>query len=79
MARGQMRNISWPIDVTTRMVGVSFPVDRRTAEERLDGVNVKGRNVTEYFDNMRFPLNSPADLTEQIKNASEGKKVTSSE
>ncbi len=76
MAEQRTKNISWPIEVTTRTKGIDFPMPRELAEQLLKGITIEeGKDVTEYFDLMDWPVNSPADLTEQIKIASEGRQV----
>lgn len=66
----------WPIAVTKRLEGVDFPMDRKTAEQKLSGVSVEGKDIGQLFDRMNFPVNSPADLEQQIKTAKEGGSVS---
>ncbi len=57
-------------DLEDRLRGVNFPLERSDAEERLRGASVEGRDITSYFDNIDWPVNSRDDLVSKIRSAS---------
>ncbi len=64
----ETRNIptNWAVEVASRMKGARFPLDLETASERLSGVEIQGRGISHYLNNVDFPLDTPADLLHEI-------------
>ncbi len=58
-------------EVRNRLQGVDYPLDRDMAEEKLSGINVGGKDITEYFDQINWPINSQSDLENRFSRLKE--------
>lgn len=57
---------SWSIAVVEALEGASYPVGREEARERLEGIVVRGVDLSRLVDRLRFPC-TPAQLLDQIE------------
>ncbi len=57
---------NWAINVARAVKGVDFPIERKEAEERLQGIIVRGKDVWEILEKVDFPLDTPAILLREI-------------
>ena len=58
-------------EIRNRLKGVDYPLDRDTAEEKLRGIKVGGKDITEYFDQVNWPINSESDLDNRFSRLKE--------
>ena len=69
MERSGSMQKDWMRDVEGKLQGVNFPLDRDTAEDRLSGTMVGGKDITQYFDRINWPINSKDELMNKMKMA----------
>ncbi len=60
---------SWFKDVDNALQGSSFPMDQNKAEETLSGLTIGGRNISQLFGKINWPVKSKQDLINQIHQA----------
>ncbi len=61
----------WAVLVLKRIKGLDFPVESaEILRERLRGIEVDGKNVSELLDKISYPVRSPAELLKKLKEAS---------
>ena len=68
---GSMQMESKMNEVRNRLRGVDYPLDRSTAESKLSGIMVGGKDITEYFDQVNWPINSESDLENRFSRLKE--------
>lgn len=66
MAQTTTRPVNWAVDVASRLKGAHFPLEEEEARERLEGISVKGNDISGILDHMQFPVATPADMLRQI-------------
>ncbi len=67
---------TWPIEVLVRIKGLDFPASREALQQRLEGLAIQEVTVSELLNRIpeeRFPINSPADLLHELRQALEAK------
>lgn len=52
----------WAIDIARRVKGTDFPIKEAEARERLKGIKVGDKGISELLDNVKFPVSTPNDL-----------------
>ena len=63
-------DIAWAVFVLHAIKGLDFPInDKKTLKSKLQGIEIKGKDIGEVIDNIDFPINSPAELLHKIKQA----------
>ncbi len=66
MERSGMKMGNLANEIQERLQGVDYPLDRSTAEDKLSGMSVGGKDITEYFDQVNWPIQSQDDLTNRL-------------
>ena len=46
--------------------GLTFPLTHEQAEEKLSGLKIDGRDMVEILGQLKYPVETPADLIHQI-------------
>jgi len=63
----EVLGVDWAIKVLTRLRGTDFPLDKEQLLERLKGVVIKDEPFEEIVNEMKFPVNTPAEVLKEIK------------
>ena len=63
----EVLGVGWAIKVLTRLRGTDFPLDKEQLLERLKGVVIKDKPFEEIVNEMKFPVNTPAEVLKEIK------------
>jgi predicted transcriptional regulator len=63
---------AWIKDVDSKLSGVSYPMDRSVAEQKLKGLSIDGDDATKNFDSMAWPAKSHDDLVDQLRKSNKG-------
>jgi hypothetical protein len=58
--------VEWAVEVMTMIRGLDFPVYINDLEERLSGIQIFDIPIDEILRNLRYPINSPAELLKEI-------------
>ncbi len=64
--RGGRGRMNWPIQVASRTGSMEFPLQKEEAKDKLKGIEVNGKDITEILDRLHYPIDSPADLVHEI-------------
>jgi predicted transcriptional regulator len=56
----------WAVQVAKRLHSACFPMDREKAKEILEGIRIDHTPIEKLLDDMRFPINDPNDLMDEI-------------
>lgn len=64
--------ILWAFRVLKSLKGVHFPVEKQELQERLRGIEIRGKPVSELLERIEYPVKSSAELLHRLKEASEG-------
>jgi len=56
----------WAVVLMTKVRGLDFPVDRDVLEERLRGIRIFDTPIEEILDEVRFPIETPAQLLKDV-------------
>ena len=63
----EVLGVDWAIKVLTRLRGTDFPLDKEQLLERLKGVVIKDKPFEEIVNEIKFPVNTPAEVLKEIK------------
>lgn len=63
----EVLGVDWAIKVLTRLRGTDFPLDKEQLLERLKGVIIKDKPFEEIVNEIKFPVNTPAEVLKEIK------------
>ncbi len=63
----EVLGVDWAIKVLTRLRGTDFPLDKEQLSERLKGVVIKDKPFEEIVNEIKFPVNTPAEVLKEIK------------
>jgi len=63
----EVLGVDWAIKVLTRLRGTDFPLDKEQLSERLKGVIIKDKPFEEIVNEIKFPVNTPAEVLKEIK------------
>ena len=63
----EVLGVDWAIKVLTRLKGTDFPLDKEQLLERLKGVIIKDKPFEEIVNEIKFPVNTPAEVLKEIK------------
>ncbi|HEX16066.1 MAG TPA: bacterio-opsin activator [Deltaproteobacteria bacterium] len=63
--------IFWPAEVLRRIKGLDFPVGKEELLDRLKGLKVKDRDVSEVLTALNYPVKNPAQLLKEMREALE--------
>lgn len=63
---------AWIKDVDSRLSGVSYPMDRSVAEQKLKGLNIDGDDATKNFSAMVWPAKSHDDFVDKLVKSKTG-------
>lgn len=63
--------VEWAVKVLSMLKGVDFPLNKETFLEKLNGINIKGKDIKEIAEKIEFPVHTPAELLHKIKEAIE--------
>jgi hypothetical protein len=58
---------AWIKDVDRKLIGVSYPMHRDVAEEKLRGLRVEGDDAIKYFSNIEWPVSSHDDFVNKFR------------
>jgi predicted transcriptional regulator len=53
---------AWTVRVTDAMKHLNFPLSKEEAQEKLKGIKVDGKDISQLLEVIEYPLDSPADL-----------------
>lgn len=62
----------WAFHLLTKIKGTDFPVNKETLETKLEGMEIKGKEVREILEKLDYPIKTPAELLHKIRVALEG-------
>ena len=57
---------AWSIGVAKAMKDLPFPLSKEQARERLQGIDVGGRDISQLLPKLKYPVESPASLLDQL-------------
>ncbi len=61
-----VKDIEWPVTLAKATEGLTFPLTHEEAEEKLSGLKIDGRDMVEILGQLKYPVETPADLIHQI-------------
>ena len=60
-------DVDWAIKVLTRLRGTDIPLDKEQLSERLKGGIIKDKPFVEIVNEIKFPVNTPAEVLKELK------------
>ncbi len=67
----EVERVVWFNDIDSRLRPTDYPLDRRTAEMRLQDAYIEGERPSLYYDRVEWPVTSREDFIEKLRRARE--------
>jgi hypothetical protein len=66
---GTIHKDAWIKDVDSKLSGVSYPMDRTVADQKLSGLKIDGEDVTKSLEKMVWPVSNHDDFVSKFRQA----------
>lgn len=57
---------AWPVEVAKALRDVPFPLSKEGAKESLQGIEVRGKDISALLPRLKYPVETPAALLDQL-------------